>query len=151
MYLKNQIISFRRNIAFAFNDVMKENESITTKVKRHFSRRYVTVLKLPFLLLIFIFVIISQRCTIFFLIFFTTANLQISFALTMHHRTSIAIGLYLVFLLYQEILHVFLYPHHRWLSNVILPMKWLIEKNQLSLDCLKTMMLSLIPYLGGST
>lgn len=28
----------RRNIAFAFNDVMKENESITTKVKRHFSR-----------------------------------------------------------------------------------------------------------------
>ena len=33
---------YRRNIAFAFNDVMKENESITTKVKRHFSRRYVT-------------------------------------------------------------------------------------------------------------
>lgn len=39
--MKKKCVFYRRNIAFAFNDVMKENESITTKVKRHFSRRYV--------------------------------------------------------------------------------------------------------------
>ena len=148
-----QIVFFlRRNIAFAFNDVMKENESITTKVKRHFSRRYVTTLfNYHFITHYHFFLFTTMHHFSYYYFFTTTANLQISFALTMHHHTSIAIGLYLVFLLYQEILHVFLYPHHRWLSNAILPMKWLIGKNQLSLDCLKTMMLSLIPYLGGST
>merc|ERR1712045_554110 len=34
----SNVANERRNIAFAFNDVRKENESITTKVKRHFSR-----------------------------------------------------------------------------------------------------------------